>query len=172
MSAPVLNVRYVSRAIVAADDLFAQVTRIHWDSRMRAWRTASFGRPYNYSGQVYPAVEMPDSVASIAEVAGQHAGHSFDNCLCNLYETGDHRMGFHTDSYESLEPSSWIAIASLGATRSLVFRSFDRAYQRSFVLEHGSIVLMDAATQLGWQHAVPRQPGAGTRISLTFRRFA
>lgn len=64
-----------------------------------------------------------------------------------------------------------IAIASLGATRTLLFRSVDRMRQVSYPLNHGSILLMDRETQLGWLHAVPPEPRAGRRISLTFRRF-
>jgi alkylated DNA repair dioxygenase AlkB len=81
-------------------------------------------------------------------------------------------MGHHHDSYAELDPDSAIGIASLGATRILVFRSLDRARHVSYPLEHGSLFLMDRATQVAWTHAVPRHPGAGPRISLTFRRFA
>ena len=90
----------------------------------------------------------------------------------NLYESGRQRMGFHSDSYAELEPDSCIAIASLGATRSLVFRSLDEAHEISFRLEHGSILLMTRETQDSWLHGVPPVDAAGRRISLTFRRFA
>ena len=80
-------------------------------------------------------------------------------------------MGFHCDSYEGLVPSSLIAIASLGATRTLVFRSTDRARLVAVPLEHGSILLMNETTQREWQHAVKREPDAGLRVSLTFRQI-
>jgi alkylated DNA repair dioxygenase AlkB len=170
MDAP--NLRYLPCAVADADRLFEQLnSEISWDERMEARRTASFGRPYDYSGQVYAPAPMPAVVLEIARVAGEVAGHPFDNCLCNLYESGLKSMGFHRDSYEDLTPSSWIAIASFGATRSLVFRSNDKARTIGLRLEHGSILLMDRATQGGWMHAVPREPSAGPRISLTFRRF-
>src|SRR5262245_12159718 len=83
-----LDVRYFPAALADADARFARLhAEIRWDDRMRARRTASFGRPYNYSGQVYDATPMPPLVAEIAARAAELAGHPFDNCLCNLYET-------------------------------------------------------------------------------------
>ena len=166
------TIRYFPTAIADADAALARLAHeIVWRDDMRARRTASFGRPYNYSGQHYPAAPMPPSIHAIAELAGALAGHTFDNCLCNLYETGRNRMGFHHDSYDELDATSAIAIASLGATRTLVFRNLDRSQHVSYALEHGSILLMNRETQVSWHHAVPPAPGAGRRISLTFRRF-
>jgi len=167
------TVRYFAPAISDPDAALAGLDReVRWNRTMRARATASFGRPYNYSGQSYPAVAMPPTVRSICDEVASYAGHDFNNCLCNLYDTGLNTMGFHRDSYEELEPSSWIAIVSIGAPRPLVFRGRDRALRASYTLEHGSLLLMDRATQDAWEHAVPRDPRAGRRISLTFRQFA
>jgi alkylated DNA repair dioxygenase AlkB len=172
MMSPPLHVRYVPHAVSAADDVVvALLAAIRWERRMKSRATASFGRPYNYSGQVYPEAAMPDVVAAVAARAATLAGHPYDNCLCNLYETGADSMGFHHDSYDELAEGSSIAIASFGATRSLVFRTKDRAHTQAFALEHGSILLMDAVTQERWVHALPRARSASLRISLTFRRF-
>ena len=166
------TVRYFPTAIPDADAALARLgDEIVWRHEMRARCTASFGKPYNYSGQQYPEAPMPPMIGRIAEVAAAIAGHSFNNCLCNLYETGQHRMGFHADSYDALDAASWVAIASLGAARTLLFRSRDRAREVSYALGHGSILLMNRETQLDWLHAVPPEPQAERRISLTFRRF-
>src|SRR6476659_10920706 len=99
------NVRYFANAVADADVAFARlVADVPWIDTMRARRTVSFGRAYNYSGQVYPAAPMPDLIQAIAERARERAGHGFDNCLCNLYESGENTMGFHADSYDELEP--------------------------------------------------------------------
>ncbi|GAA4104765.1 alpha-ketoglutarate-dependent dioxygenase AlkB [Actinomadura miaoliensis] len=172
MTAPPLDVRYVPDALPDADDALAfLLTEVAWDDRMRARRTASFGVPYNYSDQRYDPVEMPPRIAAIAARAAKHAGHPFNNCLANRYDTGDNTMGFHQDSYEGLVPGSAIAIVSLGATRTLVFRTIDRTHRTELALEHGSLLLMTHATQRSWTHGVPRTASAGRRISLTFRRF-
>lgn len=166
------TVRYFPAAIPDADTALARLAdEIVWRNDMGARRTASFGRPYNYSGQHYPEAPMPLTIRAIAQFAAALAGHDFNNCLCNLYETGRNRMGFHRDSYDELDDTSWIAIASLGATRTLVFRAIDRAQETSYALEHGSILLMNGETQRNWMHAVPPEPQAERRISLTFRCF-
>jgi alkylated DNA repair dioxygenase AlkB len=143
-----------------------------WRDAMRARQTASFGVPYNYSGQQYEACEMPPVIAAIAERAAALAGHAFNNCLCNRYDSGDNTMGFHSDSYDGLDPASRIAIASFGVTRTLVFRTLDKRRHVKLALEHGSILLMNRPTQLSWTHAIQREPGAGLRISATFRCYA
>jgi len=149
----------------------ATLTQVTWDERMRARRTAGFGVPYNYAGQRYDPVPMPPQITAIAGDARTWTGHPFNNCLANLYETGENTMGFHQDSYDGLVAGSSIAIFSLGAARRLVFRSLDREHRTELTLEHGSLLLMTAVTQLGWAHAVPRDPAAGCRVSLTFRWF-
>ncbi|MFC5814928.1 alpha-ketoglutarate-dependent dioxygenase AlkB family protein [Nonomuraea harbinensis] len=172
MTAPPLDVRYFADALPHADtDLAFLLTEVTWDDRMRARRTASFGVPYNYSGQHYEPMAMPPRIAAIAARVGEFAGYPFNNCLANRYETGDNTMGFHQDSYEGLTPSSAIAIVSLGATRPLVFRSIDGAHRTELTLEHGSLLLMTQTTQRTWTHGVPRTSSAGRRISLTFRCF-
>lgn len=172
VAAPLLDVSCHARAFSAAeaDAAFAYLmNEVEWSDRMRARQTASFGVPYNYSGQRYERCEMPEVIAQIAARAAELAGHVFTNCLCNRYESGEHTMGYHQDSYEGLKTTSKIAIVSLGATRTLQFRSLDQQHRRSQVLDHGSILLMSEATQRGWKHAVTREPKAGSRISATFR---
>lgn len=173
MTAPSLDIHYVADAIPTADADFAYLTsEVAWLDGMRARQTASFGLPYNYSGQSYPTRPMPTVIAAIAERARVMAGHSFNNCLCNRYETGANSMGFHSDSYEGLVESSRIAIASFGAARILVFRTKDRRHRADIVLEHGSILFMTRATQLAWMHAIPRDLTDGCRISVTLRLIA
>lgn len=170
VTAPILDIQLVPHAVATADTDLAYLTgEVEWIDRMRARRTASFGLPYNYSGQQYPARAMPTVIAAIAERATALAGHPFNNCLCNRYETGANAMGFHYDSYEGLVPSSRIVIASFGASRSLVFRTKDKLHRSEVVLDHGSMLLMTRATQDAWTHAVIRDSTAGRRISATFR---
>jgi len=167
-----LAIRYIPDALPDAAAAFMYLTReVSWREAMRARATASFGAPYNYSGQRYPACPMPAQIAAIAARAAELAGHPFDNCLCNRYDTGENTMGFHADSYDGLVPSSVIAIASFGAPRELLFRTRDKRHHRAILLAHGSILLMGRATQDDWLHAIPRAPGAGLRISATFRHF-
>ena len=173
MTAPTLDIRYVANAVPTADaDLAYLTAEVAWSALMRARQTASFGAPYNYSGQHYPPCGMPAVIAAIAELAAGLSGHAFNNCLCNRYETGANAMGFHSDSYDGLVATSQIAIASYGASRRLVFRSIDKLHRTEIVLEHGSILLMTRATQAAWKHALPPASASGMRISATFRLFS
>lgn len=172
MTARPPDLRYLPDVIPDADRCFARlVDEVEWNDRMRARRTASYGRPYNYSGQSYDTAPMPPLIVDLAQRAQSAAGHPFDNCLLNLYETGRHTMGFHHDAYDGLVESSWIAIVSLGAPRSIVFRNADRTALHQLTLAPGSLLLMSRTTQSAWMHAIPRSPGAGPRISATFRQF-
>jgi len=173
METLVLDLVYVPAAFPTADaDLVFLTAEVAWLDHLRARQTASFGVPYNYSGQQYAAREMPPVIAAIGARAAALAGHPFNNCLCNRYETGANTMGFHADSYDGLEPTSRIAIASFGAARTLVFRSHDKRERGELVLAHGSLLLMTRETQRAWAHAILRDATARLRISATFRSFA
>jgi alkylated DNA repair dioxygenase AlkB len=153
--------------------LFDELLRtVDWDDRMRARRTASFGVAYDYSGLRYVERPMRADLASIAESIERTLGFSPNNCLLNLYPDGDSSMGFHSDSSAELAPGTGVAIVSLGASRTIVFRNkADRAVERAYRLEAGALLYMTDAVQTEWLHAIPREAGAGPRISLTFRRI-
>ena len=79
-------------------------------------------------------------------------------------------MGYHYDAIDELAPGTGVAIVSLGATRTLRFRlQDDREIEHPWPLPGGSLLYMPPELQHTWKHGVPRQPGAGPRISLTFR---
>lgn len=81
-------------------------------------------------------------------------------------------MGFHSDSSMELEPGTGVAVVSLGAARTMAFRlKADRAVETAVTLAPGSLVHLSDAVQSEWLHAIPRAPGAGPRISATFRRI-
>lgn len=143
---------------------------IDWDDGMAARRTASFGVAYNYSQMRYPYRPMPPSLDELATRVAAVVGFRPNNCLLNCYADGESRMGFHADQTDILVPGTGIAIVSLGAVRALRFRAIADSQQRvDYRLNGGSLLYMSAELQRHWQHAVPREPGAGARISLTFR---
>jgi len=146
---------------------------VAWDTRMRARKTASFGAPYNYSGMAYPQVPMRSEIAGIRDALGKRIGFVANNCLVNFYTDGHAKMGFHADSIRELEPGTGVAIVSLGSARTLYFRDIaDRARKLARPLAGGSLLYMPAVIQGLWKHGVLPEPGAGPRISLTFRRLA
>lgn len=148
------------------------LANVVWDETMRSRKTASFGLPYDYSGIHYPRVPMPACLVGLAERLRPRLGYTPNNCLVNFYETGERSMGFHSDSQASVVPGTDVSIVSLGATRTLRFKHKTSRLQCDYALSPGSLVVMRPASQEDWLHALPPEPGAGPRISVTFRLLA
>lgn len=143
---------------------------VPWDQRMKARKTASFGVAYNYSQITYAESPMPAELQEVCKQLEQALGFLPNNCLLNYYEDGLASMGFHSDSSEELLPGTGIAIVSLGAVRSIIFRSkADKTVEFSYPLPSGSLLYMTKQIQDHWLHAIPKAENAGERISLTFR---
>jgi alkylated DNA repair dioxygenase AlkB len=148
------------------------VDSVPWDSRMAARRTASFGKPYNYSQISYEATDIPWFLQGILTKLIETLKIPFNNCLLNYYETGDNTMGFHSDETDGLVTGTGVAIVSVGSERCISFRSkADPTVIVPYNLLPGSLLYMDAAIQEHWMHAIKRQPEAGPRISMTWRAF-
>ncbi|MFY0567731.1 alpha-ketoglutarate-dependent dioxygenase AlkB [Archangium lansingense] len=144
---------------------------IAWDTRMRARLTASFGAPYNYSGIEYPYVPMPPELDALARRIESVVQHPITNCLINFYPEGASSMGFHSDSYAHLQPGTTVSIVSLGGPRTLRFRRKEAKAQVVDVpLHSGSLLVMQQRVQDEWMHALPPEPEAPQRMSLTFRQ--
>lgn len=155
------------------DVLFRKlVATVAWDDRMAARRTASFGRPYNYSQISYPQSPFPKELLPVAELLDARLNIRFNNCLLNYYESGDNTMGFHSDDTTGLVAGTGVAIVSLGSVRNITYRSKESPdIQISYALPSGSLLYMDDLVQDKWTHAIKRQKDAGPRISLTWRAF-
>jgi alkylated DNA repair dioxygenase AlkB len=146
------------------------VADVIWDERLRARKTATFGRPYNYSGMVYEATLMHPLLLPVVDCLEKQLGYRSNNCLLNYYPNGDSTMGFHADSTDELVPGTGVAIVSLGAERILTFRAAkDRSIWFHYPLASGSLLYMPPEIQQDWQHALRKQDNANGRISLTFR---
>jgi len=145
---------------------------IQWDERMRARKTASFGVSYDYSQIAYPQSAMHPALVPVCDMIEAELGFRPNNCLVNYYEDGESSMGFHSDSSERLAENSGVAIISLGVQRPIVYRNKgDKSLEHTYELEAGSLLYMTQEMQLEWLHAIPKMPGAGERISLTFRNI-
>ena len=143
-----------------------------WDERMKARKTASFGVSYDYSQMSYPEQAMPDELSRLCGAIEDELGFMPNNCLLNYYPDGTSSMGFHSDSAEELAEGSGVAIVSLGAERTIVYRhKKERSAQFTYALPSGSLLFMSNRLQEEWLHAIPKAEGVGPRISLTFRRI-
>lgn len=144
----------------------------NWDDRMTSRRTASFGRPYNYSQIAYPFQEFTPEIKDISNSIEALLGFKPNNCLINYYENGHSSMGFHSDQTEILEENTGVVIVSLGETRTLRFRNIEnRSTIVDFNLMSGSLIYMTNQVQNIWQHAITKSDTNKGRMSLTFRKL-
>ncbi|KAG9335747.1 hypothetical protein JZ751_004176 [Albula glossodonta] len=136
--------------------------------------------PYTYSHSTMQANPQWHPVLSdLRETVEQVSGHSFNSLLCNLYRDGKDSIAWHSDSEPSLGRHPIIASLSLGDTRCFSMRknpapeeNGDYTYveRLRIPLGHGTLLLMEGATQEDWQHQVAKEyHDRGPRINLTFR---
>lgn len=145
-----------------------------WDTRIKARKTASFGVPYNYGWMTCPETPLPEILLPLVAQLTETLGFPPNNCLMNYYPDGRATMGFHRDDTTGLVPGTGVAIVSVGAERTLVFRRPKTPERRvDFSLTHGSLLYMPPEVQESWHHGVPGQSEVlRARISLTFRQIA
>lgn len=171
---PMPDPAYHEAFVAQPDALLRQVLdEVPWTQQMRSRRTASMGIPYNYAGASYPETAWHPAVWAIAEQVEQRFGFRPTNCLMNHYPTGEHTIGWHADDTTILAPGTGIVIVSLGEVRTLQLRrATDEGFDYTLLpLAHGSALHMSQALQHTYKHAIKRQAGAGSRVSLTFRHL-
>ena len=62
-----------------------------------------------------------------------------------------------------------VAIVSFGSPRPLLLRPRGGGESLRFPLGHGDLVVMGGRCQTDWQHTVPKEARAGSRMSITLR---
>ncbi len=110
---------------------------------------------------------LRDALASVRAVVDA----PFDSIGLNLYRDQHDSVAPHNDTLADLVEGQPIALLSLGAARRMVIRA-KRPPRRvlQLDLEPGSVLLMSYATQLHYDHGIPKQAvPVGPRISLAFR---
>ena len=166
--------RYVSDFVQAPQALFDVVANdVSWTRQMKSRHTASMGIPYNYAGASYPEAAWLPAVWEVATKVERCFGFRPTNCLLNAYPTGAHSIGWHADDVSILAPDTGIVIVSLGAVRTLSLRTGppEAFHYTQLHLQSGSALYMSQQLQGTHKHRIRRQPGAGARISLTFRHL-
>jgi alkylated DNA repair dioxygenase AlkB len=125
---------------------------------------------YTYSNLTKQALPWTKELYGLKQMVEEFAGVKFNSCLLNLYHNGDEGMGWHSDDEESLGKNNTIASLSLGAERKFLFKHKQTKQINSFILEHGSLLIMKDATQRNWLHSLPKSKNiVQPRINLTFR---
>ncbi|KAF8071471.1 2OG-Fe(II) oxygenase [Lyophyllum atratum] len=134
-----------------------------------------------YSGQVVDMkYEYPSLLRRIQDEVEERLGVKFNHVMLNLYEDGSVYIGNHRDNLENRV----IASVSLGAPRTFIMthdapkrpkstmESPTLVRKKGWILDPGSLVVMQGDTQRFWKHEIPKEPKVKEgRISLTFRQL-
>ena len=138
--------------------------------------TALYGDPkvpYGYSGIAMQAQPFTKELEIIKQRLQDFTQHEFTHVLCNYYRDGQDSMGWHRDNEAVLGQNPKIASLTFGASRSFQMRPYTAKEPKiDLELSHGSLLLMEGASQHHWEHQLPKtkkvqQP----RINLTFRKL-
>lgn len=91
--------------------------------------------------------------------------------MSNGTTSGNDSVAPHNDHLNEIAFGEPIALLSLGATRRMTIRSKARPRRAADVdLEPGSLLTMSYATQLHYDHGIPKNHlAAGPRMSVVFR---
>ncbi|TVZ46497.1 alpha-ketoglutarate-dependent dioxygenase AlkB family protein [Olleya sp. Hel_I_94] len=96
----------------------------------------------------------------------------FTRCLLNYYRDGKDSVDWHQDYKGEQRKNSVIASITFGATRPFQLKHVSRKdlNRVDIPLAHGSLLLMQAATQQYWKHKIPKtKKPIQPRVNLTFR---
>ncbi|MGB6151353.1 MAG: alpha-ketoglutarate-dependent dioxygenase AlkB [Pricia sp.] len=129
------------------------------------------GKPYSYSNITMRPHEFSDALLKIKKQIETQTDVLFTTCLLNLYRNGKDSNGWHADNEKELGLNPVIASITLGQERYFHLKHrTDKTLTKKLLLEHGSLLLMQGATQHHWLHQIPKTARPiGERINLTFR---
>ena len=138
--------------------------------RLTAWY-GDEGTVYRYSGIVNHPLPWTSPLLEVKRAVEGSAGVAFNSVLVNRYRTGQDSVSWHSDDEKEFGDDQVIASVSLGGRRTFQLRHKTRKELRASVaLTHGSLLVMQGATQRNWLHQVPKTTAdVGERINLTFR---
>ena len=150
---------------------FDRLAGMHcWDSRFKSRKTCTFGVSYNYRRGTRKVRRMPAFLETVCERIERTFGYRPNNCVANYYPSGEHYISLHSDQDMEMKARSGVTIVSLGSVRTMVLRNIENPRLKTYhPLQPGSAFFMADAIQAEWQHGIPKEAGAGARISLSFR---
>ena len=132
---------------------------------------ANNGKPYSYSNITMQPHEFSNDLIEIKNKIETKTDAAFTTCLLNLYRNGKDSNGWHADNEKELGRNPVIASITLGQERYFHLKHRNnKNLKHKILLQHGSLLLMEGATQHHWLHQVPKTAKSiGERINLTFR---
>jgi alkylated DNA repair dioxygenase AlkB len=142
----------------------------HKVPRLSAWY-ADDNKSYEYSGLRTVGLPWLAILTEIKNKVQTTCGTAFNSVLVNRYRNGRDSVGWHADDEPELGRDPVIASVSFGEERTFQLKhKYDKTLKTSIVLPHGSLLLMQGATQSNWLHQIAKSSrDMDERINLTFR---
>ena len=141
--------------------------------RLVAWY-GDPGRTYRYSSIFLDPIPWTERLSDVKRKVEAVVGASFNSVLLNYYRDHNDSMGLHSDDERELGPTPTIASVSLGAERTLIFKSKIDPNTKPvrLSLASGSLLIMKGNTQSNYKHGIAKETRRrGPRVNLTFRRI-
>jgi alkylated DNA repair dioxygenase AlkB len=136
--------------------------------RLVAWMADDLRAVYRYSGTDNRPQKWTEAALNIRSVL-KAEGMPFNACFLNWYRSGQDSIGWHSDDEPLFGKNPTIASVSLGATRTFKIRHVISQQSKNIRLDNGDLLVMGGTFQNYFYHCIPKEPGAGERINLTFR---
>ena len=162
--------------IANSDELFERlVTAVPWkaDKREMYDRVVEVPRLVSWfgAGSRFPDPILSDAQSRLNDYYGRPAGQVFETAGLCFYRTGDDSVAWHGDRVGSaINRDTMVAIASVGAPRTLSLRPKGGGETLKFPLGHGDLIVMGGSAQRTHEHAILKTKQAlGPRISVQFR---
>lgn len=167
--------------IVHALDVIPATTAADWFARLRDGVPWQADRRLMYDHEVdVPRLRAeyrlnlhgtPALLLEAAAAARTVVDAPYDSAGLNYYRDEKDSVAPHNDKLRFIREAEPIALLSLGATRRMVIRAKQPPRRVLKVdMVPGSVLVMSYATQLHYDHGIPKQTApAGPRISVAFR---
>lgn len=148
--------------------------KVYGKTHLQPRLTALYGsdkKPYSYSNVTMHPHLFDEKLLAIKQAVERKTEVIFNTCLLNLYRDGKDSNGWHTDDEKTLGTNPVIASVTLGQERFFHLKHrTKKELKQKILLEHGSLLLMQGATQHHWLHQIPKTAKPiKERINLTFR---
>lgn len=122
----------------------------------------------------YGEAPFPGVLEAIRARIEPHVHVTIDRIGLNFYRDEHDSVAWHNDRIAVFGTAPTIALVSFGATRHMLLRTKPLVAQKrslSIDLEPGSLLVMQGASQLNWEHSIPKEKRpAGPRISVALRK--
>ncbi|PBP15748.1 isochorismatase [Diplocarpon rosae] len=140
-----------------------------------------------------PLLPFSENVSLIKKQVEKHLGHTVNHVLIQFYRDGTDYISEHSDKTLDIVPGTCIANVSLGAQRTMIFRTKRQTTTETGAAEprktcraslpHNSMCKVGLVTNMRWLHGIRQDKRMasekvaeelayqGGRISLTFRKI-